>query len=77
MLKKTAKQITGWFLVVLGVIGLFLPVLQGILFIALGLGLLAGENESIRNHLHRWKANPPPWFPKSLGAFLRRGKRDA
>jgi hypothetical protein len=77
VLKKTGRQFAGWFFISLGVIGLFLPFLQGILFIAIGLGLLAGENESIRNHLRRWKENPPPWFPRGLGAFLRRGKRDA
>ena len=31
----------GWFFIALGIVGLFLPVLQGIIFIALGVALLA------------------------------------
>jgi hypothetical protein len=31
----------GWFFIVLGIIGLFLPVLQGLLFVAVGIALLA------------------------------------
>jgi uncharacterized membrane protein YbaN (DUF454 family) len=33
----------GWGFIVLGIIGLFLPILQGILFIAVGLILLSKE----------------------------------
>jgi uncharacterized membrane protein YbaN (DUF454 family) len=32
---------TGWFFIVLGIVGLFLPILQGLLFIAVGIALLA------------------------------------
>ena len=31
----------GWFFVVLGILGIFLPILQGILFLAIGLILLS------------------------------------
>lgn len=40
-LKRLALIIGGWALVALGVVGLFLPVLQGILFLAAGLVLLS------------------------------------
>ena len=35
------RMSAGWFFIVLGVVGLFLPILQGILFIAVGVALLA------------------------------------
>lgn len=76
MLKKTGKKIVGWFFIVLGVIGLFLPFLQGILFIAIGMGLLAGDSETIRTYMHRWKTNYPRWFPRSLEGFIGRRKQD-
>jgi uncharacterized protein len=40
-LKRLALTIGGWALVALGIVGLFLPVLQGILFLAAGLVLLS------------------------------------
>jgi hypothetical protein len=42
-IKKIIKLTIGWFLLFLGVIGLFLPFLQGILFILGGLAILANE----------------------------------
>lgn len=41
--KRLLKIILGWFFVVLGVLGLFLPILQGVLFLAVGLVILAQE----------------------------------
>jgi uncharacterized membrane protein YbaN (DUF454 family) len=54
----------GWFFIVLGVLGLFLPILQGFLFLAIGLALLAREVEWVRRHRGRLHAR----YPK-LGAF--------
>jgi Flp pilus assembly protein TadB len=45
-LKGLAVEITGWALVVAGVAGLFLPVLQGILLLLAGLLILTSR--------HRW-----------------------
>jgi len=42
-IKKIIKLTIGWLLLCLGVIGLFLPFLQGILFILGGLAILANE----------------------------------
>lgn len=36
-----ARIVLGWAFIVLGIIGCFLPFLQGILFLAIGAGLLA------------------------------------
>lgn len=43
----------GWTCLVLGVVGLFLPVLQGVLFLAIGLMVLAPEQEWARRLLDR------------------------
>lgn len=41
--RRMLKLILGWFFMVLGVAGLFLPILQGVLFLAIGLIILAQE----------------------------------
>ena len=41
--RRLLKIILGWFFLVLGVVGLVLPILQGFLFIAIGLIILAQE----------------------------------
>lgn len=38
----------GWFLVGLGIVGLFLPVLQGVLLLSLGLLVLSRESPALR-----------------------------
>ncbi|MCR6629112.1 MAG: PGPGW domain-containing protein [Magnetospirillum sp.] len=42
---RITKIIVGWSFLVLGVLGLFLPILQGVLFLAIGLSILATEQE--------------------------------
>lgn len=41
--KKLVALVLGWSFVALGVIGLFLPVLQGVLFLLIGLFILSSE----------------------------------
>ena len=41
--KKMAVLLVGWAFILLGVIGLFLPVLQGVLFLLIGLFILSSE----------------------------------
>ena len=41
--KRLAVLLVGWGFVLLGIAGLFLPVLQGILFILIGLIILSSE----------------------------------
>ena len=41
--KRVAIIVTGWLFIALGIVGLFLPVLQGILFLLIGLVLLSAE----------------------------------
>ena len=55
----------GWGFVVLGIAGLFLPVLQGILFLLIGLLLLSGEYVWAHNLLTKLRAR----FPRVAGQF--------
>ncbi len=64
---RLAKIAVGWAFLVLGVLGLFLPVLQGVLFIAIGLGILATEQEWAHTLLHRLRRR----FPRFAEAFDR------
>lgn len=41
--KRVAVLLLGWGFVLLGIVGLFLPVLQGILFLLVGLVILSSE----------------------------------
>ena len=41
--KRLAIRIVGWGFILLGIVGLFLPVLQGVLFILVGLIILSSE----------------------------------
>lgn len=50
---------------VLGVAGLFLPILQGILFLAIGFSILATELPWAERQLHRLRGR----FPKAAAAL--------
>jgi uncharacterized membrane protein YbaN (DUF454 family) len=57
---RLALLVIGSFLVGLGFIGLFLPFLQGVLFLVLGAALLSLASDSVHRGvsrlLHRWPA---------------------
>ena len=42
-MKKVYRHFFGWFFILLGIVGLFLPILQGILFLIIGTIILAPE----------------------------------
>ena len=56
---RLVRQIAGWFMVGLGLIGLVLPFLQGILFLAIGLSLLAADSPWARRLLSWLKEKFP------------------
>lgn len=41
--KKALALVVGWAFIVLGIVGLFLPIMQGILFLMIGLTILSSE----------------------------------
>jgi uncharacterized membrane protein YbaN (DUF454 family) len=77
-IKKLGLVIIGWFFIILGILGLFLPFLQGILFILIGLAILSTRSEIIKRFLkhleerypqhHKrveiWKGKIRNWFKK-------------
>ena len=59
---RMTKIVAGVSLLVLGVVGLFLPILQGVLFLFLGLAVLATENRHAREVVETLKRrHPGPW----------------
>jgi uncharacterized membrane protein YbaN (DUF454 family) len=58
-LKRVLLIATGWLCIVLGIAGLFLPVLQGILFLAVGLLILSREYAWARRLVARLEARFP------------------
>jgi uncharacterized membrane protein YbaN (DUF454 family) len=51
--------IVGWFFIVLGILGLFLPILQGVLFILIGLAILSTRSELIKRFLKHLEERYP------------------
>lgn len=76
--KKIGLLIIGWVFIGLGILGLFLPILQGILFIIIGLAILSSRSARVRlslkklgkryPHLYErkliWKSRLRRWFKK-------------
>jgi uncharacterized membrane protein YbaN (DUF454 family) len=76
--KKIGILIIGWIFIGLGILGLFLPILQGILFIVIGLAILSSRSALVRRflryieqrypHQHErivhWKEKIRNWFKK-------------
>ena len=58
-MKAIALQATGYTFLVLGVLGLFLPFLQGFLFLFIGVLLLSRESELVRRQVDRLRARYP------------------
>ena len=45
--------VLGWFMVILGIIGIFLPILQGFAFIFIGVVMLSIASDKVHNWLER------------------------
>ena len=54
----------GWFFVVLGILGIFLPILQGILFLLIGFILLSRESEWAQRQLDNLRKRYPKFAEK-------------
>jgi len=77
-IKRIGLLIIGWLFIVLGILGLFLPFLQGVLFLVIGLAILSSRSEIIRRFLkhleeryphhhervENWKKKLRSWFKK-------------
>lgn len=58
-MKRALLIATGWLFIVLGIAGLFLPILQGILFLVIGLLILSREYTWAQNILQRFEKRFP------------------
>ncbi len=58
-IKRIGLLIIGWVFVGLGILGLFLPLLQGILFIMIGLAILSSRSELVRRFLKHLEEHYP------------------
>ena len=63
--KRWPRLVVGWTFILLGVAGLFLPFLQGILFLAIGLLILSGEYMWAQNLVQKLRIR----FPKLASRF--------
>ncbi len=71
IVKKVIVLLVGWGFVALGVIGLFLPVLQGILFLLIGLLILSTEYVWAHRLVQRVRARFPAIAAKCDDAKVR------
>jgi uncharacterized membrane protein YbaN (DUF454 family) len=62
--KRIGVLILGWFLVALGIVGLFLPFLQGVLFIMIGLAILSSRSTKIKGLLDRLEKRYPDEYQR-------------
>jgi uncharacterized membrane protein YbaN (DUF454 family) len=63
-IKRIGLLIIGWSFIGLGVVGLFLPFLQGILFILIGLAILSSRSEIIRRFLKHLEERYPHLYER-------------
>ena len=64
-------QTLGWTFMVLGVLGLFLPILQGILFLCIGMVLLSYESPWFKERLIRIERRFPKYERQIREARIR------
>ena len=71
LFKRLIVQLVGWAFVVVGIIGLFLPILQGILFILIGLIILSTQYSWAHGLMEKIRARFPRLAQKSHEASAR------
>lgn len=72
-LKRGLVLFTGWMFILLGIAGLFLPVLQGVLFLLVGLIILSSEYVWAHHLLHKLRTR----FPKVSASADRASEKAA
>ena len=63
-IKRALILTLGWIFLVIGVLGIFLPILQGILFLVIGILLLSRESEWAQERIERAKRRWPAFGRK-------------
>ena len=72
---RMIKLIGGWTLLVVGFIGLFLPILQGVLMMIAGLALLSGESRLMAKLIDKARPRFRLWRWRYHACLSRRRKR--
>jgi len=79
--KRVVVLVIGWTFLGLGVLGLFLPFLQGLLFIMIGLAILSSRSQMVKAWLKHLEEKHPQyherverWRKRIRGWFKRDGK---
>lgn len=73
--RRLALWVAGWFCIFLGILGLFLPILQGILFLLIGLFILSMVSPRIRLFRRRLRAKARARYPKWTAKFEEAERR--
>ena len=73
-LKRILVLCLGSFFILLGIVGLFLPFLQGILFLIVGMVILSKESKTAHRILERWKEKHPELYSR-VAQFSKSLKR--
>lgn len=71
---RMLKIALGWLFLVLGVVGLFVPILQGVLFLAIGLTILATE-QVWAHRLLTWLRHRFPHFARVYDQARHKSER--
>ena len=64
-IRRVVVLVLGWGLIAVGIVGLFVPILQGILFIMLGLYVLSRESRTARGWLMKLQRRYPKVYAKA------------
>jgi uncharacterized membrane protein YbaN (DUF454 family) len=80
-MKRLVKRILilslGWMFIVLGILGLFLPVLQGILFLFIGIFLVSRESKTVHRQVEKLRKRYPrfEYYMDKAGEKVRGWKK--
>jgi uncharacterized membrane protein YbaN (DUF454 family) len=58
-IKRAATHTFGWIAIALGVVGLVLPIIPGVLLVAIGLYLLSSSSEKVKARIYRILSKTP------------------
>lgn len=67
--KRLLLRLTGWSFIVLGILGIFLPILQGILFLLVGMYILGRVSPRMRLWRLRARRKARERYPSWTGKF--------
>ncbi|HUT49497.1 MAG TPA: DUF454 family protein [Alphaproteobacteria bacterium] len=67
--KRFLLRLTGWMFIFLGILGIFLPILQGILFLLVGMYILGRVSPRTRMWRMRFRRKARDRYPSWTGKF--------